>query len=632
MRMKQQPNNSIIRPSLLAAIGVATLAGIPVGAVRAQAPTAPAGPAAPAATPGQAPATPGGANPAGQPGNPNNQSGTQGNTTTGASGASGQGGLTTNPNAGSGSLPQTTAPDSPDFDLGRAVSAAINSSASLLQAQRNVEIDRKRADELGAQQRPNLSGTASATRFDQATKIAIGGGPPITVLHEHTETLSLVASLRLDLLGEIRATVNQARLQTLADTVTLTAITNSRILEANTTYFNLLRTQHQVKVAESALRSAQTQEDVARKLYEGQIGQKIDYLRARTQTAQAQQDLVRAQNDREQARASFNNLAGRPLDAPVVLQDTPGVTVGVDLSAPAATAPVGTTPPAPAGTAAPTTRTPIGTTPPAGAAPPMTAPVAPAPPAPVTPPAAAPDAPPLFAAPLAEVAAIDLNRSVAQAQANRPEVLQNALLVRVADTGIRLARTGLEPTFAISASGNYYPTTSFQSPRQRVGALTATITIPFYDGGATRARVEEARLRTENARTALASSQADAALQVRQAYFALSTAARQIAAANAALEQAVAARQLAQVRYEGQVGLFLEVTDAQAALVRAENAQVDAVYKYLVARAQFENAVGAPTLPATTTTPAVGAAPATPATPATGTAPAAAPAPPTPRP
>ena len=133
--------------------------------------------------------------------------------------------------------------------------------------------------------------------------------------------------------------------------------------------------------------------------------------------------------------------------------------------------------------------------------------------------------------------------------------------------------------------------------KHRVNAqqvLRASLTIPLYDGGATRDRVSEARERVETAQANLSASKSEAALSVRQAYLNLLTAARQIDAANATLTQAVAARQLAQVRYSGQVGLFLEVTDAQAALVRAQNAQVDAVYDYLIARARFENATGEP--------------------------------------
>lgn len=450
-----------------------------------------------------------------------------------------------------GSLPNATGdPQNPNFDLTRTIASSVASSAALVQARRNLEIDAKRVEEARANGRPNVSANGSATRFDAATRVSIGGGPPVEVLPDHTEALSLAITQRLDLLGQVRATVNQARLQSAADRYIVDSLTNSRVLLANTTYYNLLRAIHQVQVADANLRNSRAQQVVADKLYRGQVGQKIDVLRANTLVAQAEQSLLAAQNQRDLAREEFNNLVGRPLDSPVVLLDTPGVTVGVDLPTSSASAPVGTAPTAPA--------------------------FAP------------------FALPTADVDAVNLNQNLQDAQTLRPEVLQNAVLVRVAETGIRIARFGQEPTLALSASGNYYPTTSFQTPRERTAAITATISIPLYDGGLTRARIAESRLRRDNAQTALESSRTDVALDVREAYLNLQTTARQIASANTALEQAIAARQLAQVRYEGQVGLFLEVTDAQAALVRAESAQVDAVYNYLTARARFENAVGRP--------------------------------------
>jgi outer membrane protein TolC len=81
-------------------------------------------------------------------------------------------------------------------------------------------------------------------------------------------------------------------------------------------------------------------------------------------------------------------------------------------------------------------------------------------------------------------------------------------------------------------------------------------------------------------------------LAVRQAYYNVTSAAAQIDSANTALQEAIVARRLAQTRYEGQVGLYLEVTDSQAALVAAQNNQVNAVYDYLIARAQLEYEIG----------------------------------------
>ena len=492
---------------------------------------------------------------------PNGQPGTTatnqaaGTNDTGAAGNNGLTG-TTSINGGNGiASPQASVPipgqagSAPPFSLSQTIQAALLSSADIQTATRNVEIDRKRADLAQAKGRPNLDANGTIERFDQSTKIAIGGGPPIQILPTHQEILQLNVSDQLDLTGQIRAASSQARLQSLADQFILGEFRNARILRAQTIYFNTLRAQHQVEVTEAALRNAEQQRSDAEKLYLGQIGAKIDLLRAQTQVANARQSVAAARNNLAIAASSYNDLTGRPLDAPVSVNDVPGVTVGED----------------------------VGSSPTVGA--PSEVALSP------------------FSVAPGEVESINVTHALQTANTQRPEILAAQVNVRVAETGVKLARAGLEPSLSLSAAGNYYPTPSFQFPRQRTAQLTATFSIPLYDGGATRDRVDEARLQTENARTSLASTQSDVALDVRQSYLNLATAAQQIDAANAALQSAIAARQLAQIRYEGQVGLYLEVTDAQAALVQAENAQVDAVYNYLVARAQFENAVGTPQTP-----------------------------------
>ncbi len=436
-------------------------------------------------------------------------------------------------------------PADPPYSLAQTIKASLAASAEVEMAARNVQIDRKQADVEFARLRPGVRFDGNATRFDDKSRVAFGNNPPIVVAQDHAETLSLGASLDLDLFGQIRAAASQAKLQSLADQFTLATIRNQRILTTKSVYYNLLRAEHQVQVAQAALTTAQQQQATASKLNLGQIGQKIDVLRANTQVATSEQDLLSAQTNRDIARHDFNDLIGHPLDAPVEVQDVPGVTVGVDIG-------VGAT---------------ANSTPQNG---------------------------PSYTAPASEVDGIDVTKSVATAQQQRPEALTAQVLARVAETGIKLARAGLEPTFTLSASTNYYPTTSFQYPRQSEAQIGFGFSVPLYDGGATRARVQAARLQTENARTALDRRRKDVALDVRQTYLNLTRTAHQIAAANTALQQAIAARRLAQARYEGQVGLYLEVTDAQAALVQAENSQVNSVYDYLIALAQFENALGAP--------------------------------------
>ncbi len=485
-------------------------------------------------------------------GNANGTGATTGgsNTGTGANGTNGNGGTSGagNTGAGQGSLPLSGARGGIQaFDLDQTIRAAIASSADVQTATRNVEIDRKRGDEAAAAGRPNVDASGTAIRYDQATSIALAGGPPIQVTPTHQEILTLNISNRFDLTGQIAAAADQARLQSLADEFVLGQVRNGRVLRAQTIYFNTLRAEHQREVAQATLANARRQLQDAVNLNAAGVGQKIDLLRAQTQVENALQNVQAAQNNLGIAVTNFNDLVGRPLDAPVQLIDQPNVVF-----------------------AAPITDFSRVGAPTAKAAAPL------------------PDA-------LREVAAIDIGRSLQTALTQRPEIRTAQVNVRVAQTGIKLARAGLDPTFSLSAAGNYYPTPSFQFPRQRTAQLTATLNIPLYDGGATNDRVQESRLRTENARTSLASTQSDVALDVRQAYLNLATSAQQIGAANAALDSAIAARQLAELRYRGGVGLYLEVTDAQAALVQAENSQVDAVYNFLVARAQFQYSLGGTT-------------------------------------
>ena len=513
---------------------------------------------APAGTTGAGtPSTLGGNNGAGAvtttPGAANAPGAAQNQNAPSTSAPAGQGGSGVNGNDGNGagsrtgSVPQPADNGGPaTFTLAQTIRAAVQSSSDLQVAARNVAIDRKRADEAAAAARPNLRANGSATRYDQATLIAIGNSPPIEVQKDHSELLSINLADSLDITGQIRTASNQARLQSLADQFTYDRLRNERILRSQTVYFNLLRAQHQVSVAQQNLRAAQRQLTDAQNLFAGQVGQKIDVYRASTQVATAQQQLLAAQNNEAVARVSFNDLVGRPLTARTDAVDVAGANVGADVTD--------------------TTSVDAGT------------------PEAFTPFTVAPES----------ISGINIDQSLATALAHRPEVLAGEVNVRVAQTGVKLARSGLEPTLSLSAAGNYFPTTSFQTPRQRTAEITATVSVPLYDGGATRDRVDEARLRTENAQTASESTRSDVSLDVRQAYLNLGTAAGQIGAANTALQQAVAARRLAQIRYQGQVGTYLEVTDAQAALIQAENSQVNAVYDYLIARAQFENALGTP--------------------------------------
>ena len=409
----------------------------------------------------------------------------------------------------------------PPLTLERAIEIALSGSRSVKIARRTAQADAKRADQTAAGGKPQLSVNASALRFDQATKVSLNPQtPPFTVLKEHTETLTLGLSQRIDLYGEIHAATSQARLQSLADDFAVAEIERQRRLTVTILYLTLLKTRGQVKVAEAALSASEAQEKQARTLFEGGIGQKLDVLRASTALSQAVQNLEAARNAEASARAALNDELDQPLEAPLEISELAELEkVSKDTLIPK-----------------------------------------------------------------------DIEAQTKTATQKRGDILQAETLIRAAQLGVNVAQAGDKPSLSWQVSGSYYPTTSFQSPRQRTGVVGVSLGVPLSDGGLTRARTEEARLRVENAKLQRDQLQSNVALEVRQAYLNLKTAVRQIENTKNALEQARSARDLAQIRYGGQVGLFIELSDAQSALVRAETNANDAQYDFQIALSRYQSA------------------------------------------
>jgi outer membrane protein len=178
----------------------------------------------------------------------------------------------------------------------------------------------------------------------------------------------------------------------------------------------------------------------------------------------------------------------------------------------------------------------------------------------------------------------------ADAIKQRSEAKSAALGVIAAKKGIKVARSSLDPTVSLAVARSYFPTTSFSYPRQSMGVLTLSVSIPIFDGGEARAKVDDARATLDSAKTQELQVHRAISLQVQSAVLGVETARKSLEAATAALTAAVAARDLAGQRFANQVGLYLEVTDAQAALSAAEAGRVNAAYDLLIADAQLQRA------------------------------------------
>ncbi|MFM7188169.1 MAG: TolC family protein [Armatimonadota bacterium] len=174
----------------------------------------------------------------------------------------------------------------------------------------------------------------------------------------------------------------------------------------------------------------------------------------------------------------------------------------------------------------------------------------------------------------------------------RDDVLRAEVLTRAAELGIRLAGAANKPIVGIQAQATQYPTFSFQTPRERVGSVSIGITIPIVDGGATGAKTDEATHQAAAALIEQTRIRNAVALDVTQSHIAWVHALSVAKAAKEAFSYATEARDIAETRYKGQVGSYLDLLDAQVAQVRAEAMAIDTEFDARSAQAALINATG----------------------------------------
>lgn len=206
-------------------------------------------------------------------------------------------------------------------------------SAEVRVAQDNLKAARARIGQQNARRRPQISLAGTATRFDDTSSLEFGG-QRIEVVPDHLETLTLQLDQIIDLTNQVGSAVSQAKLFALASEYDLEATESDATLAGTAAYYDLLRAEQSIRVAQAALDAYREQLKTNRRLFEGGVGQKIDVLRAESQVADAERELVRRQNERSAARSRLNDLIGRPLDQPTAVAETTGTSSATNLDRP----------------------------------------------------------------------------------------------------------------------------------------------------------------------------------------------------------------------------------------------------------------------------------------------------------
>ncbi|MBS2037655.1 TolC family protein [bacterium] len=176
------------------------------------------------------------------------------------------------------------------------------------------------------------------------------------------------------------------------------------------------------------------------------------------------------------------------------------------------------------------------------------------------------------------------------ALAQRPELQQFKSQVASAQSTLDAAYTTSTPSISLNAAYQNRQNPSFQTL-----GINMAISFQALDGGLQDGRITEAQANLDRAKADLEGAQQRVLSQVGQAYLNLRNAEQQVQSANAEEANARETLRLTNGRYKVGLGTFLEVIDAQSALLTAQTNRVNALTQVYLSRAALTRAVsGAP--------------------------------------
>lgn len=135
-----------------------------------------------------------------------------------------------------------------------------------------------------------------------------------------------------------------------------------------------------------------------------------------------------------------------------------------------------------------------------------------------------------------------------------------------------------------------FPFNFQNSPR----SISATLSLPLFDGFAREQRVQQARAASDDARYNVRARELALTADVTAAYLTLTTAARTAALQAQNSAKARLELKFTEDRYRSGAVNFVDLTESRAAYERAESDRINAIFDYHKAYAALESAVGRP--------------------------------------
>ena len=187
-------------------------------------------------------------------------------------------------------------------------------------------------------------------------------------------------------------------------------------------------------------------------------------------------------------------------------------------------------------------------------------------------------------------AQVDVVASSKVAKERRPEVRAQQLNIALSRKNIKLQRTGYLPSLAVNGNYSIMSQASAFSSGNTNWMVTLAATQNIWDGGVTKARIDQAYGDLQVANASLDQAELGVSQEVATAALTLEEAARRTTTTAQSVALAEEALRLANVRYEAGIAVLVEVTNAESQLTQARFNLVNAEYDYAIALADLQRA------------------------------------------
>ncbi len=189
-----------------------------------------------------------------------------------------------------------------------------------------------------------------------------------------------------------------------------------------------------------------------------------------------------------------------------------------------------------------------------------------------------------------ELKLVNIDRVIAIALELRPEIQQIEIQEQIGEKQVKVAKAGNKPT--LSAFGKYSFNRSERQPFDVNWNVGVVGQFPIFDGFATRARVNQARVNLDQVRTNKDQLLDGIRLEVKSTVFDLEAAQKLIEAQEGIVEQAAEGLRIANVQHEAGLITGVELTDVELSHTQAQVNRLQAIHDYIIAVARLERAMG----------------------------------------